>query len=153
MKTFKVILGIIILLATIKTATEVLPQEHGAGLGGAITGFLIMFTVGVLLIYFGAKNNSREKTYIPKTKLDSTIENLKDLKEKGILSEEEYKQKIQKIESEKAEQDLKSSTEYKQLKSLLDSGVLTKDEFEDKINLLKQKEKTSGTTMLMRKAY
>ena len=112
-----------------------------------------MFTVGVLLIYFGAKNNSREKTYIPKTKLDSTIENLKDLKEKGILSEEEYKQKIQKIESEKAEQDLKSSTEYKQLKSLLDSGVLTKDEFEDKINLLKQKEKTSGTTMLMRKAY
>jgi Fe2+ or Zn2+ uptake regulation protein len=47
------------------------------------------------------------------------------------------------MKAEKAEQDLKNSTEYKQLKSLLDSGVLTKDEFESKVDLLKQKEKTN----------
>uniref|UniRef100_UPI00404A5A48 SHOCT domain-containing protein n=1 Tax=Flavobacterium sp. TaxID=239 RepID=UPI00404A5A48 len=68
----------------------------------------------------------------------SVKNNLSDLKEKGILSEEEYKQKTQKIESEKAEQNLKNSTEYKQLKSLLDSGVLTKDEFESKVALLRK---------------
>lgn len=83
-----------------------------------------------------------KKSEAVKIKLYSTIENLKDLKEKGILSYEEYKQKTKKIKAEKAKQDLKNSTEYKQLKSLLDSGVLTKEEFESKLGLLKQKGKT-----------
>src|SRR5690606_23270684 len=37
-----------------------------------------------------------------KSKLDYTIENLNDLKQKGILNEEEYKQKTEKLEVEKA---------------------------------------------------
>lgn len=86
---------------------------------------------------------AEKKSEAVKIKLNSTIENLKDLKEKGILSEDEYKQKTQKIKAEKAEQDLKNSTEYRQLKSLLDSGVLTNEEFESKVDLLKQKEKTN----------
>lgn len=68
-----------------------------------------------------------------KTSLDNTISNLTDLKNKGILTEEEYKQKTEKIQGEKDEQDLKDSIEYKQLKSLFDSGVLTKEEFESKL--------------------
>lgn len=96
----------------------------------------------IVLAYNSSKrNNSVEKVEErkgneAKTKLDSTISNLTELKEKGILTEEEYKTKIEKIETEKAEQNLKNSIEYKQLKSLLDSGVLTKDEFENKIQLL-----------------
>ncbi len=39
--------------------------------------------------------------------------------------------------TEKTEQNLKSSVEYKQLKSLLDNGILSKEEFENKINYLK----------------
>ena len=84
------------------------------------------------------ENNSVEKIAEIKNEnkintLNSQVESLKDLKEKGILTSEEYNQKVEKIEAEKAEQDLKNSTEYKQLKSLLDSGVLTKEEFESKI--------------------
>ena len=84
------------------------------------------------------ENNSVEKIAEIKNEnkintLNSQVESLKDLKEKGILTNEEYNQKVEKIEAEKAEQDLKNSTEYKQLKSLLDSGVLTKEEFESKI--------------------
>ena len=84
------------------------------------------------------ENNSVEKITEIKNEnkintLNSQVESLKDLKEKGILTSEEYNQKVEKIEAEKAEQDLKNSTEYKQLKSLLDSGVLTKEEFESKI--------------------
>ena len=84
------------------------------------------------------ENNSVEKTTERKIEnkintLNSQVESLKDLKEKGILTNEEYNQKVEKIEAEKAEQDLKNSTEYKQLKSLFDSGVLTKEEFESKI--------------------
>lgn len=88
------------------------------------------------------ENNSVEKIAEIKNEnkintLNSQVENLKDLKEKGILTNEEYNQKVEKLEAEKAEQDLKNSTEYKQLISLLASGVLTKEEFENKINLLK----------------
>ena len=84
------------------------------------------------------ENNSVEKIAERKNEnkintLNSQVESLKDLKEKGILTSEEYNQKVEKIEAEKAEQDLKNSTEYKQLKSLFDSGVLTKEEFESKI--------------------
>ena len=84
------------------------------------------------------ENNSVEKIAERKNEnkintLNSQVESLKNLKEKGILTNEEYNQKVEKIEAEKAEQDLKNSTEYKQLKSLLDSGVLTKEEFESKI--------------------
>ena len=84
------------------------------------------------------ENNSVEKIAEIKNEnkintLNSQVESLKDLKEKGILTNKEYNQKVEKLEAEKAEQDLKNSTEYKQLKSLFDSGVLTKEEFESKI--------------------
>ena len=81
---------------------------------------------------------AEKKSEVVKTKLDSTINNLKDLKQKGILTDEEYSQKVEKLEAEKVEQDIKNSTEYKQLKSLLDSGVLTKEEFENKVKLLRR---------------
>ncbi|MVO11043.1 hypothetical protein GOQ30_17860 [Flavobacterium sp. TP390] len=86
--------------------------------------------------YYFEGTNERKVTET-KMKLESTISNLVNLKEKGILTDEEYNQKIGKIETDISERELKNSTEYKQLKSLLDSGVLTKDEFENKINLLK----------------
>lgn len=87
------------------------------------------------------ENNSFEKITERKIEqktntLNSQVESLKDLKEKGILTEEEYSQKISRIEQEKKEENLKNSQEYKQLKSLFDSGVLTKEEFDTKHQLL-----------------
>lgn len=71
-----------------------------------------------------------------KQDLDSAKNNLTELKEKGIISEEEFNSKVNKIESQKLEFDIKNSMEYKQLKSLLDGGILSKDEFEKKVKLL-----------------
>ncbi|MBC8884447.1 SHOCT domain-containing protein [Flavobacterium piscinae] len=87
------------------------------------------------------KNNSAEKVEERKVeqhknKIDITIQNLYDLKKKGILTDVEYNQKVEKLEAEKTEQEIKNSIEYKQLKSLLDLGVLTKEEFESKSKLL-----------------
>ena len=96
----------------------------------------------IVLIYNNyIENNSVEKVTErkieqTKTNLNSSISNLTQLKEKGILTEEEYITKIKKIEVEKTEQNLKNSTEYKQLKSLLDSGILSKEEFGKKVVLL-----------------
>ncbi len=100
--------------------------------------------LGILLVlaYNNYKvNNSTEKITERKVEqlkvnLDNSISSLKDLKEKGILTDEEYKTKVAKINTEKEEQSLKNSLEYKQLKSLLDSGILTKEEFENKIKLI-----------------
>lgn len=101
----------------------------------------------IVLAYNNYKvNNSVEKVQERKVEqvkvnLDNSISSLTDLKDKGILTAEEYKTKVAKINSEKDEQSLKNSLEYKQLKSLLDSGILTKEEFESKLILLKNKPK------------
>lgn len=95
--------------------------------------------IGVLVIKYYNKHKF-ENTPERKTekKLDSTISNLTELKEKGILTEVEYNTKVEKIENEKEEQTIKNSLEYKQLKSLFDGGILTKEEFESKIQLLQK---------------
>lgn len=89
----------------------------------------------ICLIYNNYKK-AQTKEYKTETKINATIDNLNSLKEKGILNEEEYQNKVNKLNIEKAEQDLKNSTEYKQLESLLNSGILTQDEFESKIKLI-----------------
>lgn len=103
--------------------------------------------VGILLILIHNKykeNNSIEKITERKIEqvkinLDNSIFNLTNLKQKGILTEEEYKQKVGEIEEVKAEQNLKNSTEYRQLKSLFDSNLLTEKEFNSKIQLINKK--------------
>lgn len=85
---------------------------------------------------FYFNNTVDRKVEQVKSNLDNSISNLKELKNKGILTNEEYKTKVEKIEVEKTEQTLKNSLEYKQLKSLFDSGILTKEEFDSKIQLL-----------------
>lgn len=100
-------------------------------------GILIFSIYNKIQLENSPERIEEKKTENLKSKLDSTIENLNDLNQKGILTDEEFQQKTAKLEAEKAEQDLKNSTEYKQLKSLLDNGILTKEEFENKINLLK----------------
>lgn len=71
-----------------------------------------------------------------KTKLNSSINNLKDLKEKGLLTQKEFNSKVEKIQTEKTNTDLKNTTEFRQLQNLFNDGILTKDEFESKINIL-----------------
>lgn len=98
-----------------------------------------------ILIVFAYNSNKENNTVERKTekKLDSTISNLVELKEKGILTEDEYISKINQIELEKEDNFLKNSKEYNQLKNLLDSDILTKNEFENKIILLKESIKNS----------
>jgi hypothetical protein len=74
-----------------------------------------------------------KQNFRSKQNLDSTINDLVELRGKGIISEEEFISKVNTIENQKTEFDIKKSTEYKQLKNLFNSGVLTKEEFENKI--------------------
>lgn len=86
--------------------------------------------------YFNNTANNNAKQV--KSSLDKSISNLRELKNKGILTDEEYKTKVAKINAKKDEQSLKNSLEYRQLKSLLDGGILTKEEFESKLIIITQ---------------
>lgn len=82
---------------------------------------------------------SEKKVIEEKEKLNLSINNLLELKEKGILTIDEYNEKVDKIESKKIEKEIKNSPEYKKLKSLFDDNILTADEFENKIKILENK--------------
>ncbi len=86
----------------------------------------------LVLIY---NKYEKEKTpeFIKESKINYTQNSLAELRKKGILTEEEFKLKIKKIENEKSKILLANSIEYKQLKSLFESGILTKEEFNDKL--------------------
>lgn len=64
-------------------------------------GILIFSTYNKMKLENTPEKIIEKKTEEVKLKLDTTIENLKDLKQKGILTEEEYKQKVEKLEAEK----------------------------------------------------
>lgn len=83
---------------------------------------------------------SEKKVLEKKTELNSSIDNLSQLKEKGILTIDEYNEKVSKIESQKIEVEIKNTSEYKQLKNLFENNILTTDEFENKIKLLQTDE-------------
>ncbi|KPM30213.1 Hypothetical protein I595_3690 [Croceitalea dokdonensis DOKDO 023] len=88
--------------------------------------------------------NSSSKESTPKTKKQglSTTEqkqSVEILKEKGLLNESEYQEKIDIIEKQIKIDKIYKSKEYLNLKSLFESGLFTKDEFENKVELLKTK--------------
>lgn len=88
----------------------------------------------LILIYNYFINQSK-----PQVKLNSAKEDLTELKNKGIITEEVYNEKISKIDEKISKEDILETKEYKQLKRLFDSGIFTKEEFENKIDILKNK--------------
>ena len=70
---------------------------------------------------------------------DDKINSLKELKDKEILTAQEYNDKVKNLENQKQDSELKSSEDYKKLKSLFEDGILTKEEFENKVEILKSK--------------
>jgi len=64
---------------------------------------------------------------------------LMNLYDKGILTEKEYKDKINKIEDSEIQIDLEKTNEFEQLIKLKNSNLLTSLEFDEKIIVLKEK--------------
>lgn len=66
----------------------------------------------------------------------NSINYLRDLKNKGLISELEYNQKIEKLQAENIDLKIKQTNEYRKLLELLKSGILTEEEFNTKIRIL-----------------
>ncbi|MDY0089102.1 MAG: SHOCT domain-containing protein [Flavobacteriaceae bacterium] len=94
--------------------------------------------LGILLVlWYNKYEKENTSEFKEEKKLSTSIDDLKDLKQKGILTDEEFSAKIKKVEQDSLEHKLKNSTEYKQLKNLLDSGILADEEFSNKIEVLR----------------
>lgn len=74
---------------------------------------------------------------------EEKIESLKDLKQRGIVTEEEYNIKTEKLKNLKFDSQLKLSEDYKKLKSLYNEGILTNEEFERKLDIIRVNAKSS----------
>jgi len=59
MKTFKVIIGIILAIASLNVMITMAGEEQGAGLAGAVTAFIILGGIASWLIYSGMQGNSK----------------------------------------------------------------------------------------------
>lgn len=59
MNTFKIIIGIILIIAAINVLITMAGDERGAGLAGAFTGFIIVGGLGGWSIYSGSKGNKK----------------------------------------------------------------------------------------------
>ena len=96
--------------------------------------------IGILTILIFKKiqiENTKENKEKKKNQ-NLSLKNLEVLKDKGILTEEEYSKKVTKIKNETDELNLKKTIEFKQLKNFYNSGILTKVEFDSKVNLIKE---------------
>lgn len=139
------ILGIIInLILSLWIIPEYLGSKRKIGYTWSLIACLFLTPlIGVIITLLSPKLEEYKKETVAvkreQPRIDDPFHNLLDLKQKGIITDEEYSEKVSKINAEKSEQELKNSAEYKQLKSLLDSNILTKDEFENKVNILKNR--------------
>jgi hypothetical protein len=143
LKTAKVIIGLVVGFFATITMFQMFFEETGAGLYGALSGYAVIIAICIWLVYSGAKDDSKtkvlqkEKNKVTNPNYDKSLA-LKQLKDKGILTEQEYEEKLKKLVEDDLEKSLEGYNEYKQLKSLYNDGILTKDEFESKVEYLKK---------------
>ncbi len=104
-----------------------------------------------ILMYFFNKNSSLEKPNLLRPSTNRSHQNqnkqrnfstneqkqsLQILKDKGVLTESEYQEKLKIIDEQIIIEKIHKSTEYQNLKKVYESDLLTKEQFDEKTNKL-----------------
>ncbi len=101
--------------------------------------------IGIIITLFSPKTEYTLRKEWENSRDNKTIaENKKmliDLKNNGIITDEEFFYKSQLLENKKNDNLLIFNKDYKRIKQLFDSKVLSREEFDDKLNKLKEKQK------------
>lgn len=149
MRDFKIIIGFLLIALSLITFFNTYDQYKGEEMYGALTLFITIIIIGAGLIYSTQhkqiqEERRREKLYQKERatikEISEKEEQLLNLRNKGILSDEEFNSKISKIRQNRAKTEFEKTQEYQQLKQLYKSEVLTKEEFDSKIDLLIKKQ-------------
>lgn len=90
----------------------------------------LFFPLGIIstLVLFNLRRNDPRVINLKKK------EELKILKEKGFLTEEEFENKMSELSRKNSKDNFEKSEEFKTLKKALKSGLITEQEFSEKIN-------------------
>jgi hypothetical protein len=149
MREFKIIFGLILIGVSLFTFGTTYEQYRGEEMYGALTVFILLIIIGGGLIYSTQhtkiqEEKRKENAYLKEratiNEISEKEESLINLRNKGILSEEEYNSKISKICQDRAKTELEKTQEYQQLQQLYKSKVLTKEELDSKVDLLIKKQ-------------
>ena len=102
-------------------------------------GILILLLINNLAYKNSVKGKKEKRLKEERTDYQTKLEDLRYLKDQKILTEKEYKEKAEAIDSLNTESKFKQSNNYKKLKKLYDNGILTQQEFEAKVQIIKNK--------------
>lgn len=116
----------------------------GLVVGGVGGGALLLYNYGKEQLDNFLDKREKNQRKKEKEKIDNqpinrnlkSIETLEELKESGLLTENEYDEKVQKLKGKIQLEQIKDTAEYQKLKDLFDKGILSIDEFESKVKLL-----------------
>jgi len=152
MREFKIILGLILIAVSLFTFGTTYEQYRGEEIYGALTVFILLIIIGGGLIYSTQhtkiqEEKRKEKAYFKERAIINEIskkeENLINLRDKGILSEEEFSSKSSQLHADRVKTEVEKTEEYRQLNYLYESNILSKQEFDSKVELLIDKYKTT----------
>jgi len=136
----KILIGLLVGLTFTTTLFVWNSQKFNKTLRIVLTLFVvfppIQWAIIIIILIFKSFDffNSESENKLRTSK--ASINDLLVLKNKGLISENEFKQKVEKLEADKFEVKIKQSDEYKKLKWLFDSKVLTEEEFSTKVKML-----------------
>jgi len=150
MKIFKIIIAIVLIVFGTVTIIQMSIEESGSGLYGAFTGYAILMIISILLLYSANKeqdNTRKLSTNEQKQTLQKNInltfeeqkESLKKLRKSELLTEDEYKTKIEEINENSLNNKVKSSEEYQELLKLKNEGLFNTVQFNEKIEIITSK--------------
>lgn len=101
------------------------------------------WVLAILLYLFNAfktstSNTSNSQNIVgkPKISINEQKQSLQILKDKGVLNETEYQEKIDIIDEQIIIEKIHKSSEYQNLKNVYESELLTKEQFDEKTNKL-----------------
>ncbi|WP_100612436.1 hypothetical protein [Confluentibacter lentus] len=103
----------------------------------------LQWILAILIYFFNTTKNSssnnykyQHKTEKSKISINEQKQSIQILKDKGVLTETEYQEKINIIEEQIIIDKIHKSTEYQNLKNIYESELLTKEQFDEKVNKL-----------------
>lgn len=115
-------------------------------IGAAIMAGVIFSIFYMIFQYFSSKrkahtsneNHSSKQRWQEETPIDNK-KSLTALRKKGIISEDEFNDKINQIRESELQLKINKTEDYQHLTGLLKSNIITKVEFENKIEILRDK--------------
>jgi len=152
----KIAVAVVFGIASTSVIMEISAESQGVELLSSWVGYIVIIILCFALAHstqYKKLKEEKKKETLSKEEFtkyqeeDEKYENLRKLRDKGILNEQEYHEKVQILYNSNANDAFEKSEDYIQLQSLYQAGILSQIEFQQKIDLLKKKHSYKSTDL------